>query len=45
MKVMMIPLAVGAVGMVCKGLGKRLKELDIRSRIEIIQTIVSLRLV
>ena len=38
MKVTVIPIVFGALGIVPKGLGKRLGELEIRGRIETILT-------
>ena len=38
MRVKVIPIVVGALEMVPKSLGKRLEELEIRGRIETIQT-------
>ena len=39
MKELVIPIVVGALGIVFKGLEKRLKELEIRDKIESIHTI------
>ena len=44
MKVTVIPIVVGTLGMVPKGLEKRLEEVEIRGRIEIIQTTALLKL-
>ena len=44
MKVMVIPIVVGALGMVPKGLEKRLEEFEIRGRTKTIKTTVLLRL-
>ena len=38
MKVTMIPIVVGVLGMIPKGLEKRLEAIEIRGRIESIQT-------
>ena len=43
MKVMVIPIVVGALGTVPKGLEKMLEELEIRGRIETIQITALLR--
>ena len=42
MRVTVTPIVIGAHGMVTKGLERRLEELEIRGRIEIIQTAASL---
>ena len=42
-RVTVIGIVVGALGMVSKGLGKRLEEHEIRGRIETIKTTVLLR--
>ena len=44
MKVIVIPIVIGALGMVPKGSEKRLKVIEIRGRIETIQTTQMLRL-
>ena len=44
-KVMIIPIVIGALGTVNEGLVKRLKNLEIRGRMETIQTTALLRLV
>ena len=42
MKVTVMPIIIGALGTVTKGLVQRLKDLEIRERVETIQTIASL---
>ena len=44
MKVMAIPIVIGALGTVAKGLGKGLEDLEIRGWVETIQTTALLRL-
>ena len=44
MRVMVIPLLIGAHGMVRKSFSESLEELEIRGRIETIQTTALLRL-
>ena len=44
MKVTFIPIVIGALGTVTKGLIKELEDLEIRGRVENIQTIALLRL-
>ena len=44
MKVTMMPIVVSALGIVTKGLEKRPDELEIRGRIETLQTTALLRL-
>ena len=44
MRVMAVPVVVGALGMILKDLEKRLEELEIRERIKTIQTTALLRL-
>ena len=44
MKVTFVPFVIGALGTVTKGLIKELEDLDIRGRVEAIQTTVLLRL-
>ena len=39
-----IPIVIGTLGAVTKGLVQRLKDLEIRGRVEIIETTVLLRL-
>ena len=43
MKVMIIPIVIGALGTVTKGLIKGLEDLEINGRVETIQTIALLR--
>ena len=43
MKVTIIPIVIGVLGTVTKGLIKGLKDLEIRGRVETIQTIAFLR--
>ena len=45
MKMMVMPIVIGALGMVHKGLERGLKQLEIRGRIETIQTTALLKLV
>ena len=45
MKVTAVPIVIGAIGTVTKGLVQRLKNLEIRGRVETIQTPALLRLV
>ena len=40
----MIPIVVGALGTITKGLAKRLEDLEIRGQVETIQTTALLRL-
>ena len=44
MKVMVIPIVIGALGTVPKGLKERAEKLEIRGKIKTVQTIASLRL-
>ena len=44
MKVTVIPIVVGALGMIPKGLLEGLEDLEIRGKVEIIQTTALLRL-
>ena len=44
MKVIVVPIVIGALGTITKGLVKRLDVLEIRGRVEIIQTTALLRL-
>ena len=44
MRVMVIPVVIGALGMVLKSLEKGLEELETRGRIKIIQTTAFLRM-
>ena len=43
MKVTIIPIVIGAVGMVTKGLSKGLEDLEVGGRVETIQTIALLK--
>ena len=43
MKVTIIPIVIGALGTVTKGLLKGLKDLEVGGRVETIQTIILLR--
>ena len=43
MKVTIIPIVIGALGIVPKGLVQGLKDMEIRGRVECIQTIALLR--
>ena len=43
MKVMVIPIVIGPLGIVTKGLVQELEDLEIRGRVETIQTIALLR--
>ena len=40
---MVIPIVIGALGTVTKGLVQRLKDMEIRGRVETIQTTASIR--
>ena len=43
MKVTIIPIVIGAFGIITKGLLKRLEDLEVGGRMETIQTTVSLK--
>ena len=44
MRVSLIPIVIGAVGTIPKGLVRRLEDLEIRGRVDTIQTTALLRL-